>query len=996
VTGTSTPSQAETDRVAALNACAIVGTEPEEEFDFLARLAAELCGTEMAGITFIDSNKQFYKSAIGLQPPEVSRKESFCDHTVASGASMVVEDTLTDERFSTSPLVLSGPKIRFYAGAPLRTGDGNVLGALCVMDTEPHDVTPHQLELLQGLAEQVTSLVERRREASELNLVRHRLERNGLLAHAAAWEFDVGSGEATWTAELRALLGVAEDVKLTIETYLECVHEEDRPRVQKAVEDSMESGGGFGYRARIVRPGGEIRTIDTQGDVEMADGVPLVVRGATVDVTELVEAERRSGEHAASLQAAFEAALDPAIVTDSDGRCTNVNAAACDLLGYASDELLGMSIGDLSAKPRQDALIAAWEAMEKTGQVRGEIELRKADGEVALVEFSATADVVPGRHLSILRDVTVRRIAEQELLESTQRLEATQALAQVGSWEWDLGSDLHVTSEQLRRMIGGGSASAQPTYEEFMDFIHPDDRASFMEVVGQCLRSREPYSLVFRVMTKTGEVRTIESHGSLKLNDAGEPTSMIGAVQDITERERAQDKLRMQAGVLDQVPAAVISSGIDRKITQWSHGAENLTGISEEEAVGQTFDELGLIPPQSRKIRDAMAAKLGRGEKWEGEIEIVDKSGATFPALVTNTPIRDEDDEIAGYVGVIMDVSERQKIEKEVGLQGHLLDQVEAGVVATGLDLRITHWNRGAEKLYGWTREEAVGRPSDELNPVSDPETLRQAVTSRVRDGTSWEGEVEVRRKDGTSFPAFTSISAIRGPDGTPTGYIGVSVDISERKRGEEEIRAARLETIKRLAMAIEKRDPETGGHIERIGDLAAMIAGNLGESEERVEQIRVSSTMHDVGKVGIADGILLKAAKLTVAERAVMQTHASIGHDILAGSGADLLDLAATIALTHHEWVDGTGYPNGLSGADIPLEGRIVAVADVFDALTSDRVYRKALSTEQAVAMMEEGRGTQFDPLILDVLLDNLKPHGTAAQPAGLRLIESAEARAV
>jgi putative two-component system response regulator len=141
----------------------------------------------------------------------------------------------------------------------------------------------------------------------------------------------------------------------------------------------------------------------------------------------------------------------------------------------------------------------------------------------------------------------------------------------------------------------------------------------------------------------------------------------------------------------------------------------------------------------------------------------------------------------------------------------------------------------------------------------------------------------------------------------------------------------------------------------------------------ERVGLIRASSTMHDVGKIGIADDILLKPGKLTSEERAVMETHASIGHDILAGSGAELLDLAATIALTHHERVDGTGYPNGLSGTDIPVEGRIVAVADVFDALTSDRCYRKAFSVEKAIEIMEEGRASQFDPVILDVLLENL-----------------------
>jgi putative two-component system response regulator len=152
------------------------------------------------------------------------------------------------------------------------------------------------------------------------------------------------------------------------------------------------------------------------------------------------------------------------------------------------------------------------------------------------------------------------------------------------------------------------------------------------------------------------------------------------------------------------------------------------------------------------------------------------------------------------------------------------------------------------------------------------------------------------------------------------------------------------------------------------------MLAKRLGLDAERIEMIRLSSPMHDVGKIGISDQVLLKPGKLAPKEREAMERHARIGHDILAGSHVEMFDMAARIALTHHEKVDGSGYPNGLKGDEIPLEGRIVAVADVFDALTSDRVYRKAFDFEQAIEMMREGRGTHFDPRLLDVLLADLE----------------------
>jgi HD-GYP domain-containing protein (c-di-GMP phosphodiesterase class II) len=188
-----------------------------------------------------------------------------------------------------------------------------------------------------------------------------------------------------------------------------------------------------------------------------------------------------------------------------------------------------------------------------------------------------------------------------------------------------------------------------------------------------------------------------------------------------------------------------------------------------------------------------------------------------------------------------------------------------------------------------------------------------------------------------------------------------------------EELRTSRLETVERLAKAVELRDAATGGHVGRIGDISALLAEKLGFDADRVELMRSAAPMHDVGKIGISDEILLKPGSLTNDERRAMKRHATIGHDLLADSQSELLRLAATIARTHHEHFDGSGYPSGLVGEEIPLEGRIVAVADVFDALLSTRSYRPALALSEALEIMRSGRGSHFDPAIVDVLLDAL-----------------------
>jgi putative nucleotidyltransferase with HDIG domain len=175
-------------------------------------------------------------------------------------------------------------------------------------------------------------------------------------------------------------------------------------------------------------------------------------------------------------------------------------------------------------------------------------------------------------------------------------------------------------------------------------------------------------------------------------------------------------------------------------------------------------------------------------------------------------------------------------------------------------------------------------------------------------------------------------------------------------------------ETIRRLSVAAEYRDEDTGHHIDRMSTYAAILARELGLPEDEVELLRIAAPLHDVGKIATPDAILLKPGPLTQEERRTMEEHATVGWQMLSDSTSALLQLAATIARTHHEKVDGTGYPRGLKGDTIPLVGRIAAVADVFDALTSDRVYRPAMGIDRALEIMREGRGTQFDEDVFDV----------------------------
>lgn len=196
---------------------------------------------------------------------------------------------------------------------------------------------------------------------------------------------------------------------------------------------------------------------------------------------------------------------------------------------------------------------------------------------------------------------------------------------------------------------------------------------------------------------------------------------------------------------------------------------------------------------------------------------------------------------------------------------------------------------------------------------------------------------------------------------------------LEEMTKARRQIYEAHLDTIRRLTIAAEFKDEVTARHIERIGLYSSVLGEALDMSPGEVETVRHAAPLHDVGKLGIPDHVLLKPGKLDDAEWVIMRTHTTLGSEILAGSDSSVIQMGQTIARSHHERWNGTGYPERLSGTDIPLEARICAVVDYFDALTMDRPYRRALETDVVLGMMREESGQHFDPDVLDVFFDNL-----------------------
>jgi HD-GYP domain-containing protein (c-di-GMP phosphodiesterase class II) len=295
-----------------------------------------------------------------------------------------------------------------------------------------------------------------------------------------------------------------------------------------------------------------------------------------------------------------------------------------------------------------------------------------------------------------------------------------------------------------------------------------------------------------------------------------------------------------------------------------------------------------------------------------------------------------------------------------------------------------------------------VGKPEwwSKLEPVGKPPTAEDPTRGRLPAELAWMSLAAVlvlaavgavaARSNVLAVVCVVVLASLAGLFGWRVGegrrraLQGQIDDRSgELRRALTELEIAQAETVRRLSMAVEFRDEDTGAHIERIGRFSTLLAEQVGIEAERCELMSYAAPLHDVGKVAIPDAILLKPGSLTAEERAIVETHAEEGYRLLRGSSSSILDMAATIALSHHEKWDGSGYPRGLVGEEIPIEGRIVAITDVFDALTSDRVYRPAFTIERAVEMMREQRARHFDPVLLDTFLEVLSSSGPDARAA-------------
>ncbi len=319
-------------------------------------------------------------------------------------------------------------------------------------------------------------------------------------------------------------------------------------------------------------------------------------------------------------------------------------------------------------------------------------------------------------------------------------------------------------------------------------------------------------------------------------------------------------------------------------------------------------------------------------------------------------------------------------LKQELLHQTTLLEQykevVDASTIVTKTNIygKIIYANDLFCQKTGYRLDEIISRSHTLFRHPDMSSEFYKNLWETILEKKIWNGTIKNIKKNGENYITEVTIKPILDEFGSILEFISISHDITELYDINDEIWQTQHEMLSLLGEVGETRSQETGNHVRRVAKYSKLLGELYGLEEEQIRMMYSAAPMHDIGKIGIADAILLKPGKLDFDEYEVMKTHSSIGYDILKHSNRPLLQAAAIIALEHHEKWDGSGYPNAVRGDKIHIYGRIIALADVFDALSCERVYKKAWSIEKIIELVVAERGRHFDPTLVDLFMDNIE----------------------
>ena len=529
---------------------------------------------------------------------------------------------------------------------------------------------------------------------------------------------------------------------------------------------------------------------------------------------------------------------------------------------------------------------------------------------------------------------------------------------------------------------------------------HPAmDDTVFKDLWKTIKKDKKPWFGIIKNKAKDGSSYYVNSVINPILNFNGDLVEYIAIRNDITKIEKSKNKLERQfeqIHLLEEYKHAVDISSIVSKtdingvITYVNDKFCDISGYTEKELIGNTHALLRHPDMDDEIFKDLWKTIKKDKKPWFGKIKNKVKNGNSYYLDSVINPIFDSNGDLIEFIAIRTDITKAEEskndLKEQYSIASDRYDDIqylsksyenaieESNIILrVDLDRNITYANEMFCEISGYELSELIGKPYSILKHPDVQEEDIEKLWSIIESGETWKGNLKNLSKNGDTYYSLATIVPIKNKDGGIIEYIGIRKDITEVVTLHTEIEETQRELIYKLGEIGESRSKETGNHVKRVAEYSKLLALLYGLSKEEAELLKYASPMHDIGKIGIPDSILNKPGKLTIEEFEVMKTHSSIGYEMLKGSHRPILQTSAIVSNEHHEKWDGSGYPRGLKGDDIHIYGRITAIADVFDALASERPYKKSWELEKILNLFKEQKGKHFDPKLIELFFDNI-----------------------
>ncbi|MEB3230714.1 MAG: PAS domain-containing protein [Leptolyngbyaceae bacterium] len=705
----------EPDRLNALQRYQILDTLPEQDYDDYVKIAAQICGTPIALISFVDEQRQWFKAKVGLEANETPRNISLCGHVVAQSSTLLISDTKKDPRFADNPLVVSEPKIRFYAGVPLVAPDQYVLGTLCVLDQRPRALTQAQIQQLELLAHLIVSQLELRRkqyatQALAEDILRVSEQRYATLASLAPvgiFRTDI-NGNCIYVNERWCNIAGLTPEAAAGQGWQRALHPDDRDSISTEWYQSAQEQRPFELEYRFQRPDGYVTWVYGQSTAEYDDsGHILGYVGTVTDISDRKQAEQALKLMEERLQATQRIAhlgsweldlqtgalfwsaevfrlleLDPQAVTpsydllmavthpdDRDMIDTAYQKHLADRTPYRIVHRLQMPDGRIKYVQEQCETLYGEDGtpLLSKGAIQDVTDLYQTQR--ALQQLNAELeDRVKNRTAQLeQRDADLRNL--------NQRLQLAARSAQLGIWDWSVPDDCMTWDDRMYELYGASRSNAPATYELWQRSLHPEDRDQAMAVLQAALAGEREFDPLFRIVRPDGQVRWIEARAMVQRDGNGKAERMIGTNADVSDRQIAEIALqasqqKFQRLVEDIGDKFVIFSYVQSTsiVTYVSAGIKSVFGLEKQDVLDKAWQVAIDWLPQSLELAQAKVAELLQHslDSQQFEMEFIHPDGDRRTIHVCQHPTRDSHGQIIAIEGIVEDITARKRYETQL------------------------------------------------------------------------------------------------------------------------------------------------------------------------------------------------------------------------------------------------------------------------------------------------------------------------------------------